>query len=100
MSQNPPPAARLPHLCALLVAAAALLLPACVTTGDALYVDASGRRSGEKIYSRRCGECHALFAPSSHDKAGWLAVMGEMSDRAHLSDEDEALVLDYLLARG
>ena len=101
MILNPLRPARAGLRASVLIAAASVFgAGGCVTTGDAAFVDASGRRSGERIYARRCGECHALYAPSSYDQASWTLIMDDMAERAHLSEADKRLVLDYVLGRG
>jgi cytochrome c5 len=95
------------------VVAAAFAFGACSTTATngggsssdvaIARVDGSAatfdRARAKRVYERRCGSCHALYAPSSYTVAQWRGIVDEMADMAHLSDEDSALVLAYLTAR-
>lgn len=78
------------------VVAAALILAASACQGADPYADASGKRSGELIYRRRCIECHGLHAPGRLSDEQWASVLPDMAREARLSREDERLVLEYL----
>jgi len=90
---------------ALAAAVVAVLLTAATTLSGCAgasmtFVDpTTGLRSGKLLHDRRCAECHALYAPGSYTPAQWRGIVADMAERAHLSDEDAALIYDYLAAR-
>ena len=81
----------------LLFAAAALVLPACDTAH--LYIDpATGQRSGRLLFARKCITCHDIFAPDGYTDSEWRQIMPGMARESGLSELDERLVLDFVLA--
>jgi hypothetical protein len=53
---------------------------------------------GHKLYTERCTECHDLDLVDSRSNSGWQKIVGSMSRRAHLNDEQQARILEYLAA--
>ena len=53
---------------------------------------------GHKLYTTRCTECHDLEMVDSRSISGWQKMVGSMSRRAHLNDEQQARILEYLAA--
>ncbi|HKA91116.1 MAG TPA: hypothetical protein VKE22_25815 [Haliangiales bacterium] len=52
---------------------------------------------GRKLYQGRCGACHRPVQPAKVPSAEWPGHVHEMQQRAHLSDEEAALVERYLV---
>jgi cytochrome c5 len=55
-------------------------------------------RRGRALYLSRCTTCHALIQPAAYSAAEWPKHVSEMSERAHLGN-DEQLVVRYLLTQ-
>jgi mono/diheme cytochrome c family protein len=55
--------------------------------------------TGERLYRGHCGACHALRDPYEHTAPKWAAAMDEYGQEAHLSVEEQQLVLSYLVQR-
>jgi hypothetical protein len=55
---------------------------------------------GHKLYTTRCTECHDLDLVDSRSNSGWQKIVGTMSRRAHLNDDQQARILEYLAAAG
>jgi len=53
---------------------------------------------GHALYTERCTECHDLDLVDSRSNSGWQKIVGSMSRRAHLSDAQQARILEYLAA--
>ena len=53
---------------------------------------------GHKLYTTRCTECHDLELVDSRSNSGWQKIVGSMSRRAHLNDDQQARILEYLAA--
>jgi mono/diheme cytochrome c family protein len=51
---------------------------------------------GRSIYAGRCSSCHQPPAPTDHRVDEWPGHVAEMSERARLTDEEEALVVRYV----
>ena len=89
-------------LLALLVACAAGTIPVA-TQADAERAAASRPATtlaeleqGRAIYLKRCSGCHRPVAPDSIAADVWPAQVAKMKDRAHLTPDEEQLVLLYL----
>lgn len=97
-------------LCTAAVLAIAAVIGACAGAGlptvgeadvvraQALFPEATRDRlvSGRQIYSQRCGRCHEPFQPATRTPDQWRLAVAEMSERARLHGERQALVLEYL----
>lgn len=55
---------------------------------------------GRTLYVRRCGTCHALYAPTELAEPEWRESIAEMRERAHVQPREEDLILKYLVAVG
>jgi hypothetical protein len=53
---------------------------------------------GRALYAARCSRCHELFDPASQAASHWETAVHEMNDRAGLDDDEEHLVVMYLVA--
>lgn len=81
----------------LTVAIGVAALAGCVST-ETLFLDpATGERSGKRLYERRCGECHTVYAPSAYTKAQWAPIVDEMSKLGGLDERDTQLILAHLV---
>jgi cytochrome c2 len=81
-------------------AAAALLAVAAVAGAEDSLVDRLER--GQKTFESACSACHEIDKPHSEDmgRTEWEALLIQMTGRgAEISNEDEALIIDYLTAR-
>ena len=85
-------------------ALALLALLGCATLPEPTPLDAERTglplarlAEGRRLTLNRCGSCHRPLMPAELSAARWTEELAEMGERAKLSDEDERLVLDYLL---
>lgn len=62
--------------------------------------DVSTLNQGRSLYVRRCGNCHALYAPAELTESEWRASVAEMRERAHVQPNEEGLILKYLVTVG
>lgn len=51
---------------------------------------------GRDLFIGSCDKCHKLPSPSKHDMAGWENTMKAMGPKAHLSNSDATMVVQYL----
>ena len=54
-------------------------------------------KEGHTLYINKCGSCHALKMPRSENEEGWKKIVPPMAQKAKLNEEEEALILHYLL---
>lgn len=71
--------------------------PSDVQRLAALYpsVSVSDLERGRSLYLSRCTSCHELIQPQAYTTDEWPRHVSEMSERAHLGN-DEHLVVKYL----
>lgn len=55
---------------------------------------------GRSLYVGRCGACHQLYEPGSYGEREWSHQLAEMRERAQLDDNQERLILQYLVGVG
>ena len=55
-------------------------------------------RLGRETYVRKCSGCHALHAPDEFNDDVWVEQVHEMRDDARISDDEVAVILNYLRA--
>jgi mono/diheme cytochrome c family protein len=60
--------------------------------------DAKLLADGQSLYANRCTECHDLELIDSRSLSSWEKMVGSMSRRAGLNDEQQAHVLAYIAA--
>lgn len=90
------------------VAAAVLAFGACATAIPHLSqqqvslaqekwpgVEAASLEHGRSLYVTRCSACHEAPRPADLQAT---ALIGEMADRAHLSPEEQQLVIQFVEA--
>jgi len=53
---------------------------------------------GRSLYAVRCSRCHDLFDPGAYSASHWETSVHEMNSRAGLSNDEERLVIQYLVA--
>ena len=53
---------------------------------------------GEKIFFQRCTVCHGPRDPAGFNEKQWLGITQSMFPRAGLNDEEQKLVLEFLMA--
>ncbi|MEQ3661469.1 MAG: cytochrome c5 [Flavobacterium sp.] len=51
---------------------------------------------GKTIFETKCGRCHDLVKPESYSKEKWTPIMNSMAKKAKISDEEKALVYNYV----
>ena len=51
----------------------------------------------EKIYYQRCSVCHGPRDPGQFTEKQWLGITPSMFQRAGLNDDEQKIVLDFLL---
>ena len=54
-------------------------------------------KNGQNIYISKCGNCHYLYRPIRFSEEKWRHEMPEMSVKSKISNEQQALILKYLL---
>ena len=82
--------------------ALAILVLACASPqrgGGAASSAAEPDAAGERLYRAHCAACHRLRDPREQTRDRWAWAVGHYGPRAHLSDEERHLVLEYLQAR-
>ena len=52
--------------------------------------------TGEKMFQKRCAECHDLFASNAYTSQQWEPIVFEMQKKGGISNDDTYLILDYL----
>ncbi len=75
--------------------AAAVLAASALACAVAPAAEA-GPAGGERLYRSKCSACHRAYPPSSRDRERWAAMLSRMAPRAKLSEQERALVLEYL----
>ncbi len=55
--------------------------------------------AAERLWRRKCVDCHGLHAPSRHSDADWKRIMDDMAQEAHLTAAEKATILAFLQAR-
>lgn len=58
----------------------------------------SNRPPGELAFRQYCQTCHVLPRPARYTDSQWPPLVERYGERAKLSNETQALILDYLLA--
>lgn len=53
---------------------------------------------GKDLYELKCGRCHFAYAPQKYSAEEWATIMADMGTQSGLSQESEALIMDYLSA--
>jgi hypothetical protein len=53
---------------------------------------------GRSLYAVRCSRCHDLYDPGAYSASHWETSVREMNSRAGLSNDEERLVVQYLVA--
>jgi hypothetical protein len=61
----------------------------------AITIDELNR--GHAIYVGHCGTCHLVPKPRDHRPEDWPAIVDSMSARAELTDDEEDLVVRYVV---
>ena len=51
----------------------------------------------EKIYYQRCTVCHGPRDPGQFTEKQWLGITPSMFQRAGLNDDEQKIVLDFLI---
>ena len=51
---------------------------------------------GKSLYEGNCARCHKLFEPESHTREQWKPILVSMQKKAHLGDQDMALIASYI----
>ena len=52
---------------------------------------------GEKIFYQRCPVCHGPRDPAQFTEKQWQGITPSMFQRAGLTDDEQKIVLDFLL---
>jgi mono/diheme cytochrome c family protein len=52
---------------------------------------------GRDLYLRRCSGCHTPIAPAARAAGDWPGLVEEMAERAKLGDDEQTLVVRYLV---
>lgn len=79
-----------------------MLLPGLLWAGEQSELEAQ-LADGRQRFETYCGACHSLELPRSQrlDRATWAWVISDMVEKfgaVWLTEEDQALILDYLVA--
>ncbi|NNM05967.1 MAG: hypothetical protein HKO65_12835, partial [Gemmatimonadetes bacterium] len=54
-------------------------------------------QTAEELYDAKCGRCHAPYAPESYAADEWPGIVRSMRSQAGLSEDEEALLTEYLV---
>ncbi len=54
-------------------------------------------KNGQNIYIQKCGNCHYLYRPIRFSEEKWRHEMPEMSVKSKISNDQQTLILKYLL---
>lgn len=52
--------------------------------------------AGKSIFEAKCGKCHDMPVPNHYTKEKWTPIMNSMAKKAKISDEEKALVYNYV----
>ncbi len=55
-------------------------------------------RGGAQVWSANCGRCHNLRQPRERSDLQWQTIVHQMRVRAHLTGEEQRLILAFLKA--
>ena len=53
-------------------------------------------KKGRELYINNCASCHTLYEPERYDTARWNRIMNKMAPKAHINNQDKALILKYV----
>ena len=53
-------------------------------------------RAATQLYTTKCMRCHKSYEPNTYEQAEWDLWMNKMKRKAHLTAEQENLLLKYL----
>lgn len=81
------------HAAGVLIVIAGLAILGCVGPPSQ-----SNRPPGELAFRQYCQTCHVLPRPARYTDFQWPPLVERYGERAKLSSETRALILDYLLA--
>jgi mono/diheme cytochrome c family protein len=81
------------------LAAALALGCAASSHGGGAPTPADPDAAGERLYRGHCAACHRLRDPGEETRERWGWALQRYGARAHLSDEERRLVLEYLQPR-
>lgn len=73
--------------------------PADLARGQAHYpgITQASLEEGRTAFVASCSGCHALPLPKDHAPAEWPAVVGDMAERADLTQKDRVLIEQFLV---
>lgn len=54
---------------------------------------------GRKLYINDCGSCHSLYQPERFTKKDWGVIMTAMQKKAKCSDQETAIIMNYINAQ-
>lgn len=54
---------------------------------------------GRNLYVSKCTACHKAYEPELHTKDEWRKILDEMGSKAKLSNNEKAIILNYLSER-
>jgi len=60
-------------------------------------MDIESLDNGYNLYVNKCGSCHYLYRPTRFSEEKWKMEVPKMAGKAKLSQEQQELVLQYLL---
>jgi cytochrome c553 len=95
----------LPPVCVVILASCETSLKsappvtaAFINSGRQKKADAPTLEAGRKVFLNRCIPCHAVPDIARQDSARIPRIVGWMSGRAHLTSEQQEVLVKYLLA--
>ena len=84
-------------LCVLFSCAPALYLPT-VEQAERTGIPLDELKTGRQLYIDHCGSCHMHDLPKQFTTEKWRVEMDSMRSKVTITDLEEKLILDYLLA--
>jgi len=55
--------------------------------------------TAERLYKEKCGGCHAIYEKEKFSNEEWQRVLIRMGKKAHLDDNQNKLIQQYLITR-
>lgn len=78
---------------------ALLLAPLALALACAGAPPSAGPPEGGRLFRSKCSGCHRAYPPEERTRAQWAEVMTRMAPKAHLQEEERAVLLWWLDAR-
>src|SRR5438045_1560382 len=70
-----------------------------VTRGKTFWSECNMEKltAARTLYTNKCGTCHSLKSPDSRSEEAWRKIVPPMAQKAKLTQEEQDMVLAYVL---